>query len=109
MIDAIKKWFKGEDETAGRVAISQERVEKFVKALADVNRGPGFEPVVLTVPDGEVLNVLRLADEVDEYDSHVSRYQLWMKIQTIFPETKTGKWKLRAETATSIQIISAPE
>jgi len=109
MINSIKKWFKREDDTAGEAAISQERVEEFAKALADINKEkPAFVPVVLTVPDGEVLDVLRLIDEVDKHNTRVSRYQLWVKVQSIFPETKEGKWKLNSWDATSLKIISTP-
>jgi len=111
MIDSIRKWFKpvdGEIKFTGTAKL-KDGAEEFAKALSGVNRGPEFVPVILTVPEGDVLSVLRLIDEVDEHDTYASKYQLWSKIQTIFPETKTGKWKLRSETATSIQIISAPE
>lgn len=52
---------------------------------------------IFEIPDSEVSVLCRLNDtyyETPSYADHVAKYNLWKRIEKIFPETHEGVWGL---------------
>lgn len=58
------------------------------------------------IPDDKVREIFVLYDKLSiGIGRHTAKYDLWMFIQGLFPETKDGLWEIELSDATSAYII----